>query len=214
MPDLYTAKNSAQGTGNSAQENEGNPGVHDLPGHSHNPLSAYCYLPDGVHFETQEPNEKILLLLRRHHITNVPWILVTLLLVFVPGFILPNFPLLDFLPARFQLMAGVFYYLIVTAYVLESALSWYFTVNIVTNERIIDVDFINLIYREVSDARLDKIQDVTDNMGGVIGTLFNFGDVILQTAGAEVDVEFDNIPNPGQVHKLLDELTSKGPEGL
>ena len=52
-----------------------------------------------------------------------------------------------------------------------------FNVYIVTDERIIDIDFYNLIYKEVSDANIDKIQDVTYKMGGVVRTLFNYGDV-------------------------------------
>jgi len=55
-----------------------------LSGHTHNPLAAFCFYPEGVKFETIEKEEKVILLLRQHVIINVKWILVTLILLFVP----------------------------------------------------------------------------------------------------------------------------------
>ena len=123
--------------------------------------------------------------------------------------LLSFFPLLEFLPLRFQIVALVFWYLIVTAYVLESFLTWFFNVYIVTDERVIDIDFHNLIYREVTDAKLDKIQDVTYTMGGVPRTIFNYGDVLIQTAGTVPSIEFEAVPNPAEVAKILQELRTE-----
>jgi membrane protein YdbS with pleckstrin-like domain len=116
------------------------------------------------------------------------------------------FPLLDFLPARFQLMAVIIWYLLTIFIIFEKFLTWYFNVNIITDERIIDVDFNNLIYKEISEAEINKVQDVTYRMGGAIRTLFHYGDVFIQTAGTEENFEFLAIPRPEQVAKLLDQL--------
>lgn len=211
MPDVYVSKSrvtsnqSADKLATGSRKPEIN---HDLPGHTHNPLASYFYLPDKVNFETQEKGERIILLLRKHIITNIPWLVVAILLALAP-FLLGFFPLLSFLPDRFQFVAVLFWYLIVLAFILEEALSWFFNVYIVTDERIVDVDFYNLIYKEISDAKIDKIQDVTYKVGGVVPTLFNYGDLLVQTAGTIPNFDFVAVPNPAEVARILQELRTE-----
>jgi len=172
--------------------------------HRH-PLSPYALLPANVSFETKNDGEKVVLLLRRHPITNLGWLIVFVIMLFAPS-VLSGFPLLDFLPDNFRFIAVLSWYMISTAYFLENFLSWFFNVNIITDERIIDVDFYNLIYKHVTDAETNKIQDVSYNMGGVIRTMFDYGDVLIQTASEIPNLEFLAIPHPSQVVKLLQEL--------
>ena len=170
-----------------------------------NPVASFATKPVGVRFETQAEEEEIILFLRKHWITNVPWILLGILLIFAP-LVLRWFPLLDFLPPRYQIIAIIIWYLLTTIVIFERFLTWYFNVYIFTDERIIDVDFHNLIYKEVSDAKIDKIQDVTYKIGGAIRTLFHYGDVYIQTAAAEPNFEFLAVPKPEQVVIILDRL--------
>lgn len=179
--------------------------VESLPGHNHNPLSSFCYFPHHVNFINQEPDEKIVLLVRRHVITNVGWIVLVILMSFAPA-ILKTFPLLDFLPGRFQMVAILIWYLLTLAIAIQGFLSWFFSVNIITNKRVIDVDFDNLIYRKVTDAEITHIEDATVQMGSVIRTLFNFGDIVIQTAAEIPEVTFDAVPQPDKIDKILSEL--------
>lgn len=174
-------------------------------GHSHNLLSAFYLWPEKVDFENKNDEEKIILLLRRHIITNVGWILIAIIMLFAP-MVVSRFPILDFLPGSFRFIAVLVWYLITTAYILENFLNWFFNVYIVTTERVIDFDFVNLIYKEVSDADINKIQDVTYKMGGVIRTLFNFGTVLIQTAAEVENFDFEDVPNPAKVASILQGL--------
>lgn len=216
MPDVYKSEdNNTTASRSTHRPVQKTPRVPDprrlevTPGHTHNPFSAFCYYPERVQFETQEKEEKIVLLLRRHPVTNIPWILLAVVLVLAPSIVLTYIPFLEFLPLRFQFVSIILYYLVVTAYILEQALSWFFNVNIITDERIVDVDFKNLIYREMTDTRIDRIQEVTHKMGGAFGVLFNFGDVIIQTAGAEIAIEFEDVPNPARVQRILSEMQTE-----
>ncbi len=168
-------------------------------------LSAFNYLPKQVDFETRDKEEKVILLLRKHPLTNVSWIFIVVLMSIAP-IVLTAFPLLSFLPEEFQLIAILGWYLITTAFLLENFLTWFFNVNIITDERIIDIDFFNLIYKRVSDTNIDKIQDVTYTMGGVARTLFNYGDVFVQTAAEVPNFDFLAVPNPDKVAKILQDL--------
>lgn len=187
--------------------------VEELPGHSHSPLTAFCFYPDGIDFETRRKEEKIVLLMRKHIVTNVGWIIIGVIMILAP-LVLSKFPILEFLPARFQFVAILGWYLITMAFILEGFLDWFFNVYIVTNQRVVDIDFYNLIYKEVSDAKIDKVQDVTYRMGGVIRTIFDYGDVFIQTAAEVPNFEFLAVPRPNVVAKILEDLIANGEKGL
>ena len=186
-----------------------------VQGHTHNRLSGFCLYPDDVDFETRENDEKIILLLRAHPITNIKWILITVIILFVPR-IAGSFGIFSSLPTGFDLVITLAWYLFAMVYALESFLSWYFNVYFVTTLRVIDVDFYNLIYKQVSDANIDKIQDVSYNMGGVARTFFNFGNVFIQTAADVQEFNFLAIPNPDKVAKIIEDMITKteGSSGL
>jgi hypothetical protein len=178
---------------------------HSLPGHTHNVLASFFYYPDRVDFVNKDPEEVVILLLRRHPITNIPWLLMSFVLIMAPGF-LSVLPLMDGIPGNFQTVFVVIWYMITTAFILEKFLSWFFNVNIVTDERIIDVDFVHLIYREISDADIEQIQDVSVEIAGTIRTFFNYGDVLIQTAAEQTKIRFEAVPHPDRVAKILREL--------
>lgn len=176
-----------------------------LPGHSDNPLSAFNYFPDRVNFVNKDPEEQVILILRRHPITNIRWMIIAFFMFLAPSF-LPLFSFYELLPARFQIIFVIMWYLISTAFVFEEFLRWYFHVNILTDERIIEVDFIHLVYREITDANIADIQDVTVEMGSPIRTIFNYGNILIQTAAELPKIDFEDIPQPDRVAKILREL--------
>lgn len=170
-----------------------------------NPFSAFRYFPGKMNFFNKDPNEKIILLLRKHPITNVPWILASFLLVVIPSFLSALSPFESF-PTGYKVIFLLTWYLLTFAYTLESFLSWFFNVNIITDERIFDVDFNNLIYRKITDAGIDEVQDVTVVVGSAIRTIFNYGDIKIQTASEVPELEFEAVPFPDKVARILREL--------
>ena len=178
--------------------------AHD-PHHHHGKFSSFRLYPKDIDFETRSDDEKIVLLLRQHFIVNLKWIFFAILLSLIPG-IASRFEILSSLPSGFEFVINIVWYLVTLAYVLENFLSWYFNVYIVTNERIIDVDFNNLIYKRISDATLDNIQDITYNMGGVIRTVFNYGDILIQTASEVSEFDFLAVPEPDKVVRIINDL--------
>ena len=171
-------------------------------------LAAFCKVPPGTRFETQEAEEEIILLLRAHGIVNVSWILLAVVMIAVP-FVVRALTGLAFLPDKFMTIAFGFWYLITVAFVFEQFLNWYFNVYIVTDERIIDIDFVNLLYKRVSETKLDRIQDTTISMGGVVRSLFNFGNVYVQTAAEAREFEFGNVPRPDRVQAVIRALVTQ-----
>lgn len=207
MPELYSATSISDKQGEKVIKKviERN----FLPPKKGHFLSSLVVLPSkNVRFETQEPEEEILMILRAHWITNIPWVFIALVLLLAP-LVLRYFPLLNSFPVRFQLVFVICWYLILLMYVFERFLSWFFNMAIITDERIVDVDFINLTVKKVSDADLDKIQDVTYTNSGAFGAIFNYGDVLVQTAAEVTEFVFDDVPHPAEVAKILQRLRTE-----
>ena len=175
---------------------------------TNNSLSAFVALPKKVSFEAQEKKEKIVLLLRRHWSTNIfLWFLI-LVMTLLP-FILTVLPFPSFLPFRFRLIIIIMWYLFVLGIAFEKFLSWFFNVFIITDGRVIDVDFFSLVYSEISQAKIDKIQDITYKGGGLLRAVFNYGDVFIQTAGKIQQIEFESVPQPDKIVQVLNELMTQ-----
>lgn len=180
----------------------------DVMNQSHqetSPWAAYSAKPRKTAFSTQARDEQILLLLRKHPITQVGWVFAAIIIFFVP-IIFSGVPLLDFLPLNFQFAALIGWYLMLTGFIIESFLTWYFNVYIVTDERVIDIDFLSLIYHDIASAKIDNIEDVTAVKGGAIRSVIDFGTVRIQTAAEKTEFEFEDVPHPSRVTKLLNEL--------
>ena len=79
---------------------------------------------------------------------------------------------------------------------------------VVTNKRLIDVDYKRLFDRDIAIMGLDKIQDVTVRVTGVLGNLLKFGSVSVQTAGESREFVIDQIARP---EKLRDAILKKKP---
>lgn len=175
-------------------------------------LSSYSFMPQEVSFETQDPGEVIILLLRRHLITNLPWIILGTILIIIPLFIFPiiitNISL-AIIPLQFITFLILGWYLLTSSYILVNFILWYFNVSIVTNERVIDIDFINLLNKKFAETRIARIEDVTMRTGGFIRSFFDYGDVLVQTAAHEQVFQFYAVPHPDKVVRIINELMER-----
>lgn len=183
--------------------------VRQLP-HRTSMLGAYVLRPTRVTFATQGRHEQVLLFLRQHPITQLPWIIISGLLIFMPIILIPIInSIIDntfFIPLRFGIVMLLFWYLATFAYAFVSFIMWYYNINIVTNQRVVDIDFVYLLVQEVTATRIEQIEDVTYKRAGSFATLFDYGNVFVQTAGTEVNIEFLSVPKPRQIGKIIIDL--------
>lgn len=186
------------------------------PGHI-GMFSSFSENPSEIHFQTQEPDEVILLFLRRHFITNVPWILLSIALAFLPllFFALKNQIFINVLdiPSRFILVFTLFYYLILLSFVFINFLDWFYNVFMVTNKRVVDIDYSNVVVHNVAVTKLSHLQDVSYTQSGFIRAIFNYGDIFVQTAGTEVNFEALKVPRPREATHIIGDLIGKAHHG-
>lgn len=181
------------------------------------PHMFYSFLenPAGIYFEEQEEDEKALLVLRRHFITNLHWIIIGTILFVLPLIFIPfssTLSVFDFfqLPPHFILIFTIFYYLIVFTYLFVNFITWYFNVVLITNKKVVDVDFSNLVYKNVAATKHSLLQDASYSQIGVLRSLFDYGDVLVQTAGSLDNFNFNAVPKPGKVVQIVEDLIGAG----
>lgn len=209
MPDIFVADNKNK----PKHENKKQPKPQSS-GHPHNRahmLSAFCEYPSGIFFANQQRDEKVLLFLRRHFITNTFWIIIAVVLTLLPiiGFLLGLNLIFSNLSPTIIFFYLVLYYMAVVAFAFVQFMSWYYNISIVTNRKIVDIDFYALLYKNVASTTIDLIQDISLTQVGAFRSFFDYGDVDVQTAGTNPNFDFTAVPHPQKVVRIIEDLISK-----
>lgn len=166
------------------------------------------------HFEGQKAQEKIFKVLHRHWFNILShFSAILLMLVFlIVSYFLTSYFFNDFTGQSIVNLTAfvrnlLFLFLWLLFFVIW--IDYYFDVWIVTNERIINIEQKGLFTRVVSELELEKIQDVTTDVRGVIPTFLNYGNLLIQTAGERERFIFRNIPDPYAVKDLIMKLQNE-----
>ncbi|MEA3272856.1 MAG: PH domain-containing protein [Patescibacteria group bacterium] len=153
--------------------------------------------------------EKIVYCLRRHPIIFVKDVLIFLALATVPvGFYffakssLPHL-LEEEISRIILLLLGSIYYLSIWLIFFTQFIDYYLDNWIVTNDRILNIKQHALFGRTMAEMDLYKVQDATSDIDGILPTLFNYGNVHIQTAGQKERFVFEQVKDP---HKIRDKI--------
>lgn len=168
---------------------------------------------EDCHFPDQHANEKVLRVIHRHWFNILSHFLVILIFSFLLAASFLVFPLLFpemslSVNARFFLFIENTFFLFIWLFGFLIWIDYYFDVWIITNERIINIEQKGLFVRQVSELNLNKIQDITTTVEGVLPTVLNYGDVSIQTAGAENRFLFRQVPDPYQIKDVVMKLAN------
>lgn len=168
-------------------------------------MSAFLPKPNGILVDILAETEQVILVLRQHPITQFKWVIAVLVMMFLP-LLFSSAGIFSFLPSTYRFAAVLGWYMIIFGLVVESFLKWFYRVYIITDERIIDVDFLSMMYKDVSTTKIDKIEDVTSISTGFLASVIDYGSIIIQTAATKQELQFESVPHPSKVTALLNEL--------
>lgn len=211
MPDIFISNpDGTSHRGSAANEiRREKAGPDKTNAHKISLFASYCPSPQ-IYFKDLNAGEVVLLFLRRHFVTNVPWIVQGILLILLPIFIgiIINFLGISaiVIPPNLSLFSLLFYYLLVFEFFFLHFLNWFYNISLVTNQRIIDIDFRVLHSKHVAATKIVQIEDVSLNEVGIIRSVFDYGDVRVQTAGTAVFFEFLAVPHPEKIVDLIGDL--------
>lgn len=163
---------------------------------------------------TSHTGEKLEFSLRRHPIVFVGPIFIFLILAGIPyaakAIIFADAPFVlthPFLDIGMRLFVSI-YYLAIWIFFFSQFTDYYLDINIVTNDRILDINQKGLFGRSVSELDLTRVQDVHSEIKGIIPTLLSYGTVEVQTAASEENFHFEQVPHPHKVRQRILELAA------
>jgi len=174
--------------------------------------SSFISFPANTTFLGKEKDENVILVIRSHWMSYFKYIASAVLVLILPTVIALFIPTLN---TNIMLLISIFLMSILLAMSLGiySFLMWYYNVNIITDRRVIDIDFKSIFSHTSSEARLEKIEDVTSQQSESFTNILDIGTVHIQTAGTNAFIEFDNIPKPREVQDILSDLLELANKG-
>ncbi len=151
---------------------------------------------EDYHFYGQRPHEQVMLVRHQHIIILLPVIVICLVSLLIP------FVALRFLHGTIGNYILIIYLVVVCYYLFHHVYAYRQSVSILSNERIVNVIQKGFFHSKITEAELNRIQDVATDIKGVLQTAFGFGDVTIRTASESVLV-LKNIGTPYDVQQAI-----------
>ena len=152
-------------------------------------------------FEGQRPGEELLFIFRRHIIAMRKGFYLLLI-----PFAISALPVLiwqDNLQLLWSPVIGFGLGLILFFY---HWMMWYFTVYIVSNQRLRQVTQRGFFGKDVVELRLSKIQNISYNIPGFTGEIFGFGTIVIQTFVGDLVIR--HVEHPDRTYNMLQDAVS------
>jgi uncharacterized membrane protein YdbT with pleckstrin-like domain len=164
-----------------------------------------------LEFDGQRDGEQLLFIFRRHIIAmrkGFYLLLIPFVISAIPPLIWQSNLELFLLP-----IGGLLLGLILFSY---HFMMWYFTVYIVTDQRIRQITQRGFFGKDVVELRLSKIQNISYNIPGFTGEIFGFGTIVVQTFVG--DLVIHKVEHPDKVYNQLQDAVSQAvaenPQGV
>jgi hypothetical protein len=159
-----------------------------------------------------ETDEAVIIQVRKHWfilcIQFVGIIFLAMIPIFLYFFVTKS-TLLTQVPMQFEINIA----LLITLYSAWLLIMWMSAFNIwnnyyldiwtITNKRLIAVDQKGFFSRTTASFRLDRLQDTSISVRGIIATLLDFGTLEMQTAGEERNFKASGLPHPGDLKAII-----------
>lgn len=153
-------------------------------------------------FDGQRDGEELLFVFRRHIIAmrkGFYLLLIPFAVSSIPPLIWQTNLELFLLP-----IAGLLIGLLLFSY---HFIMWYFTIYIVTDQRLRQITQRGFFGKDVVELRLSKIQNISYNIPGFSGEIFGFGTIVIQTFVG--DLVINKVEHPDKIYnKLQDAVTA------
>ena len=159
------------------------------------------------------PGEEVVRNVRTHPFVLGMQLFSFVLLAFVPALIgtffsfvsgfSPEAGMAFQVPEHLQRFATGVWLLCVWTAAFSHVTRYYLTVWVITSLRIVDIKQYSFFNRQVSSFLLMRVQDMTTEVSGLLGTLIGFGRLSVQTAGSDDDFSMDSIPHPEAVRDII-----------
>lgn len=164
-------------------------------------LDSNIFVPEPVEKNWPE------LFYRRHPINLlVPALITLLILLFIIGFwgVVYNFasPMPNAYWPYLTLFTGWAVFMAVSYFMMEW-MFWYFDTWVIKDDKLIDSQLVAFFRHNRSEMPLRQAQDIKFDVSGVLATLFDVGDVTIQTASKQALFTLRSIAHPERAVKEI-----------
>jgi len=159
-------------------------------------------------FLGQNPDEEILGITRRGFIIELKWLIPVALLYY---YLVLNFYYLDLLVGNIFTPSYITYlrvliFLVITIFSLNRISDWFYSVNLVTNQRVVDFEFSGVGVKKVVETDLRNIQSVTISSSGFLSFLFGLSTIHILTSGDNPNIDLEYISNANEIQDIISDL--------
>ncbi len=168
------------------------------------------------HISLLRPNERVMMTLHRHWIILVVHFSYIFTLVITSGFLLTYGSSIMLLTGGALYWGGLsLFWIVFLTFILLNWINDELDLFIVTDSRIIGIDQISALSRNVTECSLDRVQEVNAHTSGVLQTLFGFGDVHIHTASEASNMVIHYAPDPVEnarrINNIINEFRNTHP---
>jgi len=153
-------------------------------------------------FDGQREGEEVQFVFRRHFLTAKSGVIFLILMIMIGVGLTLLWPnnMMIFETFLALILVGVLGF-------LYSYMLWYFSVYIVTNQRIRQISQRGLFKKSVVDLGLDKIQSISYGVNGIRAGLMGYGTIVIQTAVGDLVISM--VKNSEKIYNDLQNLINE-----
>ena len=153
-------------------------------------------------FDGQREGEEVQFVFRRHFLTAKSGVIFLILMIMIGVGLTLLWP-------NNMMIFEVFLVLILVGVLgfLYSYMLWYFSIYIVTNQRIRQISQRGLFKKSVVDLGLDKIQSISYGVNGIRAGLMGYGTIVIQTAVGDLVISM--VKNSEKIYNDLQNLINE-----
>ena len=159
-------------------------------------------------FLGQNPDEQLIAVTRRGFIIELRWLLplaIGFYFIILNSYFLDSSLSLVFNPESISFIRLVAF-LILSLIFYNRITDWFYSVNLVTTQRVIDFEFSGLGIKKVVETDLRNIQSVTIESAGLLSFLFGLNTIHILTSGDNPNIDLEFISDANKIQDLISDL--------
>lgn len=162
------------------------------------------------HISLLRENERIIMTLHRHWIILLAHLTQVLVLVVISTFgFLYKEQIIGIVGGSIYWGLFSFFWIIYLTFMLVDWMNDELDLFIITDGRVIWIEQMSALTRNVSECSLGRIQEVNAHVSGIWQTLFNFGDVHIHTASEHSNMIVRYAPDPVENARRINNIISE-----
>jgi len=153
---------------------------------------------ETYNFRGQRADEEALLVVRQHVWLLLPVVIAWLMILAAIGLLMWHFGASR--TTSFAIITGL---VVGGLYSLYQWFIWNNGIYIVTTQRVIRIEQHSLFNRQISEAEIGRIQEISTEIRGPIHTMLNFGTVKIQTASTSGQIDLEDVMDPYDIQQQI-----------